>query len=244
MEPTKETVFDLAYVLIEDGLGISPKSHQKALEQIKFSVNERKFPRWIQPTPITTQTFKCRVQWLDYYCVFHVSPTDWDKQRKFVAEEVQAKYLRVTDSFISKSTSWRKGQAVIAVYPTDSVWYRAEILESQDDSEKVSVKFVDFGTDAIIEKSHVCDKLVCQDIPILSFPVKLDVEPITKKWEVSTLDQIHQIAEEGCWETEVKFYGNPYPFIVRMTRVRNGEEVDLEKLLIEKGLVKKGFRER
>ena len=42
----------------------------------------------------------------------------------------------------------------------------------------------------------------------------------------------------------MKFYGNPYPFIVRMTRVKNGVEVDLEKLLIEKGLVKKGFRER
>ena len=130
---------------------------------------------------------------------------------------------------------------MIAVYLTDSLWYRAEILESKEESEKVSVKFVDF--EAVIKKSCVCEKLICQDIPVLSIPVKLDVEPITKTWEVSILDQIHQMAEEGCWETELKFYGNPYLFIVRMTRVKNRVEVDLERLLIEKGLVQKGFRE-
>ena len=121
-----------------------------------------------------------------------MSPTDWDKQREFVAEEVQAKFknIRVIDIFISKSTTWKKGQAVmVAVYLTDSLWYRAEILESKEESEKVSVKFVDF--EAVIKKSCVCEKLVCQDIPILPFPVKLDVDPITKTWEVSTLDQIH-----------------------------------------------------
>ena len=107
MEPTKESVFDLSYQLVEEGLGISSQSHQKALERelIKSSGKERKLPRWTKPTPVTTQTFKCRVHWLDFYCVFHVSPTDWDKQRKFVAEDVQAKYLRVIDSYISKSTT-------------------------------------------------------------------------------------------------------------------------------------------
>ena len=173
-----------------------------------------------------------------------MSPTpDWDKQRKIVEEEVQAKYLRVSDSFHSKSTTWKTGQAVIAVYRADSSWYRAEILGSDEGAEKVPVRYVDFGTEDVIEKSQVCDKLVCEDIPILSFPVKLDIQPITKSWETSTLNQIHQLAE-GCWDTEVKFYGNPYPYIVRMSKMRNGVEVDLEKLLIQKSLVKKGFRER
>ena len=44
MEPTKESVFDLSYQLVEEGLGISSQSHQKALERelIKSSGKERK----------------------------------------------------------------------------------------------------------------------------------------------------------------------------------------------------------
>ena len=246
MEPTKESVFDLSYLFVEEGLGISPESHQKALERylMKSSKHEGKIPRWIQASPVTSEKFKCRVHWLDYDCVFHVSPTpDWDSRRKIVEEEVQAKYLRISDNFHSKSNKWKPGQAVIAVYRADSSWYRAEIVDSEEGTEKVGVKYVDFGTQDVIDKSLVCDKLVCEDIPILSIPVKLDIQPISKSWETSTLNQIHLLSE-GSWDTEVKFYGNPYPYIVRMTKIRNGVEVDLEKMLIGKGLVKKGFRER
>merc|ERR1712083_928321 len=82
-----------------------------------------------------------------------------------------------------------------------------------------------------------------KDIPILCFPIQLDVKPLTSKWQTEVLDQIHLRVEGKILDVSVKLFGNPFPFIVEMFMGKEDCKENLEKSVIRSGLGKKGYRE-
>ena len=243
MSPDDLEVFNVADVLLEEGLAMTTSSLKKALEKPQDVPD--KFFTWRRAKPLVKEKFQCKVEWLDEECNFYVSPLEWKEDRDRVQSLVGENFFRKLEETPHTNRVWRKGEACIARY-FDNTWHRAEIVVPHVDSNHVGVEFVDFGTQSSVLRIHVSDNIMdtVKDIPILCFPVQLDVKPLTGKWETKILDKIHIKVEGQVLDVSVKLYGNPFPFIVDMYMGEDESKEDLEKFVIGSGMGKKGYRER
>lgn len=98
------------------------------------------------------------------------------------------------------------GQICLAHYVVDNVWYRAKVLEVDEDTAKV--QYVDFGNTCVLERRQL--KLATPDFcrtPQLAYLLRLhNMKPDTDNgaWPVSFLDYIHcQVVNFKC-TVEVK----------------------------------------
>ena len=128
----------------------------------------------------------------------------------------------------------------MALYPHDQTWNRAEVVSLGKDGGKVMVRFVDFGQELEVEAGCLSPDLAAKDVPVLVIPVQLDIRPNEGKWTQETLDNIHQLVEGKQLQFERRFFGNPFPLIVKMTF----GDIDIQEILINDKYAKKGFRER
>ena len=243
MSPDVLEEFNVADVLLEEGLAMTTSSLKKALEKPQ-EVPDRLFT-WRRAKPLAKEKFQCKVEWLDEKCNFYVSPLEWKEDRDRVQSLVGANFFRKLEEIPHTNRVWRKGEACIARY-LDNIWYRAEIIVPHVDSNHVGVEFVDFGTQSSVLRIHVSDNIMdtVKDIPILCFPVQLDVKPLTGTWETDILNKIHLKVEGQVLNVSVKLFGNPFPFIVDMFMGEEESKEDLEKFVIGSGMGKKGYRER
>ena len=235
--------FNVTDVLLEEGLAMTSLSLKKALEKPQDAPD--KLFTWRRAKPLAKEKFQCKVEWLDEDCNFYVSPLEWKEERDRVQSLIVANFFRKKEEILHANRVWRKEEACIARY-LDNNWYRAEIIVPNMDSNHVGVEFVDFGTKSIVLRVHVSDDIMdaVKDIPILCFPVQLDVKPLTSTWETEVLDKIHLKVEGRVLDVNVKLFGNPFPFIVDMFMGEEDSKEDLEKFVIGSGMGKKGYRER
>ena len=242
MSPDVLEEFNVADVLLEEGLAMT-SSLIKAIE--KPGVIQDQMFTWRRAKPLVKERFQCKVEWLDEDCNFYVSPLEWREERERLQSLIEATFFRKLEIIHDSSRIWRKGEACIARY-LDNNWYRAEIIVPHVDNYHVGVEFVDFGTKSSVLRVHVSDDIMetVKDIPILCFPIQLDVKPLTSKWKTEVLDQIHLRVEGKILDVNVKLFGNPFPFIVEMFMGEEDSKENLEKFVIRSGLGKKGYRER
>ena len=243
MSPDVLEEFNVADVLLEEGLAMTSSSLKKALEKPQ-DVPDELFT-WRRAKPLAKEKFQCKVEWLDEECSFYVSPLEWSEERDRVQSLVGANFFRKREEIPNPNRVWRRGEACIAKY-LDENWYRAEIIVPHVDSSHVGVEYVDFGTKSSVLRIYVSDHIMdtVKDIPILCFPVQLDVKPLTRTWETEILDKIHLHVEGKVLDISVKLCGNPFPFIVDMFMGEEDNKEDLEKFVIGSGMGKKGYRER
>ena len=242
MAPEDLVVVNVADVLLEEGLAITPTSLRHALAK-PSDIPEKVFT-WRRAKPLAKESFPCRLEWLDEEGNFHVSPLEWSGERYRLRTLVDYSFFRKVE-ISNTDRVWRRGEACMAKY-LDNSWYRAEILLPDVDSDHVGVEFVDYGTRSTVLRRHVTDDISegVKKFPILCFPVQLDVKPLTKTWATEVLDKIHLHVEGKVLDVSVKLCGNPFPFIVDMFIGEEDSKEDLENFVIRSGFGKKGYRER
>jgi len=243
----ESTVYDLATLLIDEGLAFSLNTAEKlSMLKIVGENDESIMPKWRESLMPDKNEFKASVQWLDNDCIFYLSVDEWEDKRQKLFTEINSMTFNMTECPESKNKHWKIGQAVLAKYTFDNLWYRAEIVRMKE-SHIFDVKFVDFGQIVQVQADWICDKLLGMEVPSLVMPVLLDIIPLNRggSWEKETLDRIHAIVDGEVYHVKVMGYGGPYPLYVEMQKFdADGRKQNLEEILIDNKLVKKGHRER
>ncbi|XP_064488193.1 RING finger protein 17-like isoform X2 [Ornithodoros turicata] len=94
----------------------------------------------------------------------------------------------------------RRGQACIARYAADHMYYRAKVLGVGEAG--IEVQFVDYGTIEYVSPDAVFTDLMFEDVPVLCLEVELyGLKPFstTGSWPLKVLDTIHfTIVEHNC----------------------------------------------
>jgi len=242
---TEESVINLAAFLIDEGLAFSSEVVEK-ISQLKIPeyADDSKKPKWKERLLPTKIEFKASVQWLDYDCTFYISVDEWEKDRQKLNTEINSLTFNMTECLASRDKHWKIGQAVLAKYSFDNLWYRGEIVQIME-NHRFEVKLVDYGQNVEVPVEWISDQLLGLDIDQLVMPVKLDILPLTTSWEKETLDVIHAMVDGQSYKVKVMGYGGIYPLYVDMKIVTDdGVGASLEEILIDNKLVKKGHRER
>ena len=113
----------------------------------------------------------------------------------------------------------RRGEAVVARYEADNLWYRAEVAEDADESqEAVAIIFVDFGHGSVVSRRQLSDEAVPQllHVPVLVLAVTPDLRPVGGSWSRGALDTLHQHVEGHNLQLEVRRRGSPLVVDMRM----------------------------
>ena len=120
----------------------------------------------------------------------------------------------------------RRGEAVIARFEADNLWYRAEVAEDADKSkEAVAVIFVDFGHGSVVSRCQLSDEAVPQllHVPVLVLAVTADLRPVGGSWSRGALDTLHQHVEGHTLQLEVRQQGSP---LVADMRTDSGDTLE------------------
>ena len=120
----------------------------------------------------------------------------------------------------------RRGEAVIARFEADNLWYRAEVAEDADKSkEAVAVIFVDFGHGSVVSRCQLSDEAVPQllHVPVLVLAVTPDLRPVGGSWSRGALDTLHHHVEGHTLQLEVRQQGSP---LVADMRTDSGDTLE------------------
>ncbi|XP_049528598.1 RING finger protein 17 isoform X2 [Dermacentor silvarum] len=94
----------------------------------------------------------------------------------------------------------RIGQACIARFSLDKMYYRAVILNSGE--KGIEVRFVDYGTSEYVSPDGIFTDLMFEDVPILCLEVEFyGLKPFssTGSWPLKVLDTLHyMVVEQNC----------------------------------------------
>ena len=126
-QPQEKTEYFINDYLVELGLAMTLEQWIKAESLLKKTPGE--VFQWIRPK-LPDSEFKGKVIYLDWNCTLHVTPEQMMGARYHVYTDLQA-HMIYTHEISGQSVGveqWRPGQAVLAMYPPDKQWYRAEVL--------------------------------------------------------------------------------------------------------------------
>ncbi|KAL3220097.1 hypothetical protein MRX96_005494 [Rhipicephalus microplus] len=94
----------------------------------------------------------------------------------------------------------RIGQACIARYSLDKLFYRAVILNTGE--KGIEVRFIDYGTSEYVSPDGIFTDLMFEDVPVLCLEVEFyGLRPFstTGGWPLKVLDTVHyMMVEQSC----------------------------------------------
>ncbi|XP_012059363.1 PREDICTED: maternal protein tudor-like [Atta cephalotes] len=176
--------------LTENGEKLSDKFRSLNLVEI-----EQTFESTPQPASQIHETTPGRFD----VCVSHVdSPSQFWLQYmdKITAlnEKQQQLQLEVSN-FLTINGILEEGTLCVAVYTIDDLWYRAEVLDADEDI--TTVRFIDYGnTDVIDNKASNIRQMPddWKNLEIFAFKCRLDVIPVdTEDWSELTCERFQNI---------------------------------------------------
>ena len=125
---------------------------------------------------------------------------------------------------------WCQGEACIAQFSLDKMWYRGQVLEVT--GQEVLVKFVDYGSEELCKPQNLRKTLYMKNIPVQCFIVQLEIAPLTSKWEKGVLDFIHMTIIDKPMNVTVVEDKKGFPLTVRLVTQAG---LDLTDLLVNNG---------
>ncbi|KAL1436508.1 hypothetical protein MTO96_049608 [Rhipicephalus appendiculatus] len=116
---------------------------------------------------------------------------------KVLKDELQKAYCNRSKP---QHRTLRIGQACIARYSLDKLFYRAVILNSGE--KGIEVRFVDYGTSEYVSPDGIFTDLMFEDVPVLCLEVEFyGLKPFstTGTWPLKVLDTLHyMVVEQNC----------------------------------------------
>ncbi|KAG5320463.1 TUD protein, partial [Pseudoatta argentina] len=176
--------------LTENGEKLSDKFRSLNLVEI-----EQTFESAPQPASQIHETIPGRFD----VCVSHVdSPSQFWLQYmdKITALNEKQQQLQLeVPNFLTIDGIPEEGTLCVAVYTIDDLWYRAEVLDADEDI--TTVRFIDYGNTDVIDNKGSNIRQIPDDwknLEIFAFKCRLDVIPVdTEDWSESTCERFQNI---------------------------------------------------
>lgn len=194
---------------------------------------------WQPANKIKKDNFEATAFYVDNNACVFFRDSEIEHIAKEVNKRLNAKFMKSKNNL---NNDWKIGQACISKYHLDGSFYRAEIL--QIDNETCKVRFVDYGNIEQVNKIELRSEIICGNIPILINRYKIaDMVPLTSnsKWSRNALDRIHALVVGKLSQLvsiQVNHRNKNTPFIDKCHIYLNG--VNLVNTLIAEGFVKRG----
>jgi len=220
---------DLLSAAIEDE---ENEDVQTILNDTKKSVS--KF-QWLEPTLPSSNEFLCFASHVDWKGNLYISSIPENQDKLMVIQgQLQERYAGSV--YDLEDLGWSTGDACIAMFDLDKKWYRGMVLKVEK-SGKCLVKFVDYGSEEVCEPFNLRRGVLCKEIPIQCFTVKLKVMPITDKWTKPVLDFLHESVVDRELVVSISEEEDMDTFPLSAT-VFTKSGLDIKKLLVQKGFAK------
>ncbi|ESO89211.1 hypothetical protein LOTGIDRAFT_229104 [Lottia gigantea] len=184
LEPSRKIYYGLIEKIVDAGLAIPIKTSPSKKPKVDNPYyTYKKHPIPDNDTLIVEPTF------VDYDCIIYTQICDEEEEMNEFTQMIHKKYSDVEPVVCD----WKIGQACVALFELDECWYRASIVEMEDD--KVQVLFVDYGNSSWQTYSSIRPPIPeCLKKPSYSLQCYLhNVIPVSEngQWPVVTLEFIH-----------------------------------------------------
>lgn len=155
-----------------------------------FSDYNNEIEKWLPANNINKRYFTGKALYVDNNAGIYIRDDDLERIAKEVNNRLNLKFTASKTSL--NDINWKIGQPCICKYHLDRKFYRAEIVQIEDDTCKV--RFVDYGNIEQVKMGELRSEIICAHIPMLiNRYIIADMVPIEMncKWSRSVLDRIH-----------------------------------------------------
>ncbi|XP_050390400.2 RING finger protein 17 [Patella vulgata] len=189
LEPARKIVFSLKNRFIESGLCIPSRrsSPEKMYDSVK-RVNNPYYEYKKHPVP-ESKILNVTPCYVDYEGVIYAQIVDEESDLTSLNEKLQSTYT-LSEPIVC---DWKEGQACIALFEGDGLWYRGKVITMEED--RLMVLFLDYGN--VTWQSYTSIRPPTPEIleiPQLSLECMLhNILPISDngKWPIVVLEHMH-----------------------------------------------------
>ncbi|XP_047498946.1 RING finger protein 17-like [Penaeus chinensis] len=158
-----------------------------------------KLKEWpASPLPAST-TFNAIPSYIDYEGIIYLQPVANTRNIELMRESQTMQFTGTVAT--DEDLCWSPGDPVVAMFHLDKKWYRATVLQREEDGN-VKVQFVDYGNEETVVFNQLRQTITFSHIPIQCHRAVLHgIVPnsLSGKWETKLLDFIHStIVEKEC----------------------------------------------
>ena len=122
---------------------------------------------------------------------------------------------------------WIVGEPCIARYAEDGEWYRAVVIETDDEERLGKVRFVDYGNDSSVKYADMRRNLFCFDYAVQAYCVQLErypgpVQPV----KTEELELLHDLLVNKTVRMSIKYPDGPgeLPVASNLTNLAGGRD--------------------
>ncbi|XP_046560224.1 RING finger protein 17-like [Haliotis rubra] len=184
----------------------------------------------VSETPILTVI----PTYVDFNGIIYCQCLDDETELMTMTDDIQTRYMESSPQRVR----WQNGQACISYFKTDDLWYRARVVELNND--KVKVQYCDYGNSELqsvdlvrlpearfVEKPLLCLECVLHGV----IPASTD-----GSWPVTVLDHVHVMIVNHQCQIEIMKAEEDSSLEIRL-KLPDGS--DLGKTLIQMGAATK-----
>uniref|UniRef100_T1JCB6 RING finger protein 17 n=1 Tax=Strigamia maritima TaxID=126957 RepID=T1JCB6_STRMM len=186
--------------------------------------------KWKKSRKITQNEFMCKVTHVHTDGTIYVQDLGKSKDLTWLQTGLQTKFDHSEPS--PEDTYWYSGD--ICVAKVENTWYRATVVENNEESHSYIVQLLDYGNYATVDFTKMRKKVICADKEQLSHKCVLaDVYPNTKDgtWPENAVTYFRQVlidkADKFQWKVIVKDCLNKDNNLLRIT-LETGQDDEVE----------------
>ena len=187
--------------------------------------------QWLEAVAPTSSALTCSVSHVDWDCNLYISTIPHNQETLRIIQSVlQSKYAGSTHS--QEDLHWTAGEACIAQFHLDKMWYRGMVLKVLDTGECI-VKFVDYGSEERCKPANMRKGLFLTEVPVQCLTVQMEgVRPITEHWTEDVLDFLHKTVVDQVLRVNIIQARDTFPLPVNIF-TKSG--LDIGKMLVRNG---------
>nr|CAD7403847.1 unnamed protein product [Timema cristinae] len=225
-----EEVTDDSEVIDEvgDGIDAEKENESSLFEDLHSGID------WLPADELKEENFYAVPSYVDNDCSIYLHPHENEETLRIIQNMLELRFKNSKPK--PHDFYWSAGLPCIAQYHSDNKWYRAKVLEVNDDDRSIKVRFVDYGNEEICRATELRKDLCMSQIPIQCTKCFVQcIVPLTEdgNWPVDTLDTVHMnCVEKLCYVTVKKSLQGGYI----LTSLIGPNKINIFQLMVESAL--------
>nr|CAD7260952.1 unnamed protein product [Timema shepardi] len=225
-----EEVTDDSEVIDEVGdvIDAEKENESSLLEDLHSGID------WLPADELKEENFYAVPSYVDNDCSVYLHPHETEETLRIIQNMLELRFKNSKPK--PHDFYWSAGLPCIAQYHSDNKWYRAKVLEVNDNDRSIKVRFVDYGNEEICRATELRKDLCMSHIPIQSTKCFVQcIVPLTEdgNWPVDTLDTVHMnCVEKMCYVTVKKSLEGGYI----LTSLIGPNKINIFQLMVESAL--------
>ncbi|CAG2054018.1 unnamed protein product, partial [Timema podura] len=214
--------------VVDDGIDAEKENESSLFEDLHSGID------WLPAEELKEENFYAVPSYVDNDCSIYLHPHETEETLRIIQNMLELRFKNSKPK--PHDFYWSAGLPCIAQYHSDKKWYRAKVLEVNDDDRSIKVRFVDYGNEEICRATELRKDLCMSHIPIQSTKCFVHcIVPLTEdgNWPVDTLDTVHMnCVEKSCYVTVKKSLEGGYI----LTSLIGPNQINIFQLMVESAL--------